>query len=92
MVGQGEWVGAPEGYKHHGRVWAQLRKTLVGTGWTIFHPLCTNRLRKQFSHLVGPPFVAVKVFPSPAERRALPIESSLTGECLMPETYGYGDM
>ena len=26
--------------------------------------LCLNGLRKQFFHLVGPPFLAVKLFPS----------------------------
>ena len=41
-----------------------FRKTLVGTGWAISPLLCTNRLRKQPSWLVGPCFLAVKLFPS----------------------------
>ena len=38
-----------------------LEKPLVGGRWTIsLH--CTNGLRKQSSRLVGPPFLAVKLF------------------------------
>ena len=39
-----------------------FEKTLVGTGWAISVLLCINGLRKQSSHLVGPPFLTVKLF------------------------------
>ena len=42
-----------------GCVWAGCRKALVGTRWAIsLSPLH----KEQFSSLVGPPFVVVKVF------------------------------
>ena len=41
-----------------------FRKTLVGTRWAVSLLLCTSRLRKQSSHLVGSPFLAVKLFPT----------------------------
>jgi len=51
------------------------RKALVGTGWAISILLCMNRLRKQPSGLVGPPFLTITHFPglhghSLAESRA----------------------
>ena len=35
---------------------------LVGTGQSNFFLVCTNRLRKHCSHLVGSSFLAVKAF------------------------------
>ena len=45
-----------------------FRSTLVGTGWAFSLVLCTGGPRKHSSHLVGPPFLAVKVIPSLEER------------------------
>ena len=39
-----------------------FENTLVGTGWAVSVLFFTNGLRKQFSHLVGSPFLAVKLF------------------------------
>jgi len=39
-----------------------FENTLVGTRWAVSVLLCTNGLRKQSSHLLGPPFPAVKLF------------------------------
>jgi len=36
---------------------------LVGTGWTNSLVLCINELRKQSSHLIRSPFLAMKNFP-----------------------------
>ena len=41
-----------------------LAKPLIGTGRAVFSLPLTNGLRKQSSHLVGPPFLAVKFVPS----------------------------
>ena len=42
------------------------KKALVGTVWAVSLILCMtgHGLRKPFSHLVGPPFLALKVFHS----------------------------
>ena len=40
-----------------------FRSTLVGTGWATSLLLCISGLRKQSSHLVGPLFLVVKLFP-----------------------------
>ena len=39
-----------------------FRKALVGTLWAVSLLLYTIGLRKQSSHLVRPPFLALKVF------------------------------
>ena len=49
----GKWVGAPKGCKQHGCFWAWL-----STRWATSLLLCMNRLRKQCSGLVGPPFLS----------------------------------
>ena len=41
---------------------AVSRNALVGTGWSNSSLVCTNRLRKHCSHLVGSSFLAVKAF------------------------------
>ena len=38
------------------------RNALVGTGWSNSCLVCTNRLRKHCSHLVGSSFLAVRAF------------------------------
>ena len=50
-------MGAPEGCKQHGCVWAHL---LVGTGKAISVLFGINGVRNQRSHLVGPPFPVFK--------------------------------
>ena len=50
-------MGAPEGCKQHGCVWAHL---LVGTGKAISVLFGINGVRNQRSHLVGPPFPEFK--------------------------------
>ena len=44
------------------KVVAGCRNALVGTGWFNSCLVCTNRLRKHCSHLVGSSFLAVKGF------------------------------
>jgi len=39
-----------------------FRKALVSTGWVVSLLLCMTGLKKQSSHLVQPPFLALKVF------------------------------
>ena len=39
-----------------------FKKAMVGTVQTVSLFLCTIGFRKQSSHLVGPPFLAMKVF------------------------------
>jgi len=39
-----------------------FRKPLVDTGWFVSLLLCMIEVRKQSSHLVGPSFLAWKVF------------------------------
>ena len=58
-TGGGGW-GHPKGDLHMLAVVAVCRNTLVGTGWSNSCPVCTNRLRKHCSHLVGTSFLAVK--------------------------------
>ena len=41
-----------------------IRKALVGTGWVVSLLLCMTGLKKQSSHLVQPPFLALRVFHS----------------------------
>ena len=41
---------------------AVCRNALVGTGWSNSCLVCTNRLRKPCSYLVGSAFLAVKTF------------------------------
>jgi len=41
---------------------AVCRNDLVGTGWSNSCLVCTNRLRKHCSHLVGSSILAVKGF------------------------------
>ena len=55
-------MGAPEGCKQHGHVWAQVvsRSNLVGTGRAISVLFGINGVRNKQSHLVGPPFPAFK--------------------------------
>ena len=53
-------MGAPEGCKQHGRIWACLRSNLVGTGRAISILFGINGVRNQRSHLVGPPFPEFK--------------------------------
>ena len=43
---------------------AVCRNALVGTGWSNYCLVCTNRLRKHCSHLVESSFLAVKGFSS----------------------------
>ena len=57
----GGW-GHPQGDLHMLAVVAVCRNALVGTGWSNSCLVCTNRLRKHCSHLVGSSFLAVKVF------------------------------
>ena len=38
-----------------------FRKVLVGNGWAVSLLLCMIELRKLFSHIVGPPILALKV-------------------------------
>ena len=45
-------------------VWVSFRKVMVGTGTSI-SLLCTNGLRKQSCHLVGPPFSTTEGFSQP---------------------------
>ena len=52
-------MGATEGMAASG---LGCQKALVGTGWAISLILRTNRLRKQSSNLVGPPFLTVTLF------------------------------
>ena len=42
--------------------WLGFKNALVGTKWAVSLLLCVIRLRKQSSHLVGLPFLALKVF------------------------------
>ena len=51
----GGWVH-PKGANSMAASGLNFRNTLVGTGWAISLDICTNGLRKQLSHLVGPPF------------------------------------
>ena len=60
---RGRWVGAPEGCKQHGRVWAHIRSDLVGTGRAISVLFGINGLRNKPSYLVGPPFLAFTYSP-----------------------------
>jgi len=41
-----------------------FRKALVDAGWAVSLHLCTTELREQTSHLIVPPFLALKVFQS----------------------------
>jgi len=63
-----------------------FENTLVGTGWICSVLLGINGLRKQSSHLVGPPFQAA-FFPvcqmSCCWSRALIITSLLMGGCVL---------
>ena len=54
-TGGGGW-----GDLHMVAVVAVCRNALVGTGWSNSCLVCTNRLRKHCSHLVGSSFLAVK--------------------------------
>ena len=45
---------------HMVAVVAVCRNALVGTGWSNSCLVCTNRLRKHCSHLVGSSFLTVK--------------------------------
>ena len=62
-TGGGGW-GHPQGDLHMLAVVAVCRNALVGTGWSNSCLVCTNRLRKHCSHLVGSSFQAVKAFPA----------------------------
>lgn len=55
---RGRWGSSPPGQTKYGCAWLSCRMALiaVGTGWPISLLFCTNRLRKQSSHLVRPPF------------------------------------
>ena len=58
--------GAPAGWGHlQGDMYmvavvAVCRNALFGTGWSNSCLVCTNRLQKHCSHLVGSSFLAVK--------------------------------
>ena len=67
-------LGGPIGSASAERVGvvAVCRSALVGTGWSNSCLVCTNRLRKHCSHLVGSSFLAVKAF-------------SALNECLLAE-------
>ena len=54
---KGGW-GHPQGDLHMLAVVAVCRNALVGTGWSNSCLVCTNRLRKYCSHLVGSSFLA----------------------------------
>ena len=43
-------------------LWLSVGNALVGTGWSNSYLVCTNRLRKHYSHLVESSFLAVKAF------------------------------
>ena len=58
-TGGGGWVH-PQGDMHKVAVVAVCRNALVGAGWSNSCLVCTNRLRKHCSHLVGSSFLAVK--------------------------------
>ena len=58
-TGGGGW-GHPQGDMHMVAVVAVCRNALVGTGWSNSCLVCTNRLRKHCSHLVGSSFLTVK--------------------------------
>ena len=58
-TGGGGW-GHPQGDMHMVAVVAVCRNTLVGTVWSNSCHICTNRLRKHCSHLLGTSFLAVK--------------------------------
>ena len=52
----------PQGDVHMLAVVAVCRNALAGTGRSNSCLVCTNRLRKHCSHLVGSSFLAVKAF------------------------------
>ena len=58
----GGWWGHLQGDLHMVAVVAVCRNALVGTGRSNSCLVCTNRLRKPCSHLVGSSFLAVKTF------------------------------
>ena len=60
-------------------------KALVGTGWAIFLLLYMNRLRKQSSGLLGPPFLIMRFFlvcTCGHWPKAVAIENSLMSGCV----------
>ena len=62
MSGKGRLVGVPEECKHcMAMSGLGFRKVLVGNGWAVSLLLCMIELRKLFSHIVGPPILALKV-------------------------------
>lgn len=58
---EGGWVHA-NGAKRMAVSGLNFRKALVDTWWTVSPLLCTSMFRTQSSHLVRPPFPALKVF------------------------------
>jgi len=55
----GKWVGISDNMVASG---LGCRKALVGTGWAISLFFCMNGIRKEFSGLVGPPFLTMRAF------------------------------
>ena len=58
---KGGW-GHSQGDLHMPAVVAVCRNALVGPRWSNSCLVCTNRLRKHCSYLVGSSFLAVKAF------------------------------
>jgi len=58
-----------------------FRKVLVGNGWAVSLLLCMIELRKLFSHIVGPPILALKAFCTDCWLRVLTIETLLMSGC-----------
>ena len=79
-TGGGVWVH-PKVAKSKAVSGLSFGNTLDGTGWAVSVLVFTNELRKQASHLVGPPLLAVKhispVWTSGCQPRAMTIASSL---------------
>ena len=60
VLERGSWWVHPKGADHMTMSGLGFRKALVGTGWAVL--LCIIGFRKQSSHLVGSPFLALKFF------------------------------
>ena len=53
-------MGAPEGCKQHGHVWANLQRSNFRRAISVLFGI--NRVRNKRSHLVGPPFPVFKAY------------------------------
>ena len=55
------WWWVPKGANCMAMSGLGFRKVLVGNGWAVSLLPCMIELRKLFSHIVGPPILALKV-------------------------------